>query len=33
VPFGSNHMIVDYAGQRVSDFFGDIHHVSLRMTF
>jgi hypothetical protein len=33
VPFGANHMIVDYAGQRVSDFFSDIHHISLRMTF
>ncbi|HKQ56631.1 MAG TPA: PorV/PorQ family protein [Candidatus Eisenbacteria bacterium] len=33
VPFGSNHMIVDYAGQRVSNFFSDVHHVSLRMTF
>lgn len=33
VPFGANHLIVDYAGQPVSDFFGDIHHVSLRATF
>ena len=33
VPFGASRMIVDYAGQHVSDFFDDIHHVSLRMTF
>ena len=33
VPFGANHLIVDYAGQRVSDFFSDVHHVSLRATF
>ena len=33
VPFGSNHLIVDYAGQRVSEFFDNVHHVSLRATF
>lgn len=33
VPFGPNHLIVDYAGQRVSEFFSDVHHVSLRATF
>lgn len=34
VPFGgTSRLIVDYAGQPVSDFFDDIHHLSLRMTF
>jgi hypothetical protein len=33
VPFGASHLTVDYAGQRVSEFFSDVHHVSLRATF
>lgn len=34
VPFGgASRLIVDYAGQPVSDFFDDVHHLSLRMTF
>jgi hypothetical protein len=32
-PFGGSSMFIDYAGQTVSDFFGDVHHVSLMFTF
>src|SRR5205085_4695439 len=28
-PFGGSNMYVDYAGQTVSNFFGDVHHVSV----
>jgi hypothetical protein len=33
VPLGGNAMWVDYAGQTVSDFFDDVQHVSLTITF
>ncbi len=33
VPVGSSHLTVDYAGQRVSDFFDDVQHVGVGFTF
>ena len=33
VGLGSASMWVDYAGQQVSEFFDDVHHVSLSLTF
>ncbi len=33
VPVGGSAMWLDYAGQTVSDFFDDIHHVSLSLNF
>ena len=33
VPFGGSNMYVDYAGQRVSDFFDDVQHISVEFTF
>jgi hypothetical protein len=33
VPLGSANLWVDYAGQTVSDFFDDVHHVALSLVF
>ena len=33
VPFGGSNMYVDYAGQRVSNFFDDVQHISVEFTF
>jgi hypothetical protein len=33
VPLASTDLFVDYGGQQVSDFFDDVHHVSIRFDF
>lgn len=33
VPMGSSSMYVDYAGQSVSDFFDDVHHIGVSFLF
>ena len=33
VPFGVSNMYIDYAGQVVKDFFDDVHHVGVEVTF
>jgi uncharacterized protein UPF0164 len=33
VPFGTNNLYVDYAGQTVSSFFDDVQNISLRFAF
>src|SRR5262245_22097571 len=33
VPLGSANLWVDYAGQSVSDFFSDVHHIALNLMF
>jgi len=33
VPVGSSSMYVDYAGQHVKDFFDDVQHIGIQMTF
>jgi hypothetical protein len=33
VPFGGSNMYVDYAGQIVKDFFNDVHHIGVEVTF
>lgn len=33
VPVGASNMYVDYAGQHVKDFFDDVQHIGIQMTF
>ncbi len=33
IPMATNKLYVDYAGQTVSDFFDDVQHITLRLTF
>lgn len=33
VPFGTSNMYIDYAGQRVKDFFDDVQHIGIEVTF